>query len=395
MNIPFDFGPNDGTNAGAIGRCVECVPGRRREVTRLDATGAVGQRYRVTAGGAGNSATYSIRIQLGSIDTESTYITDSSSSATELGAGLTAALQANGTFGVIASAVYVSAGVFDILFRPGLDVATVTFPLNPSTHLSGSNTAATAAAQYIFGRAAEVVAQTGTPVNPRHLGTEYVQLPVAISGLTGAVATFVNTHAASADYFGSLIVDGVGVSFTFASGADQAATDVLAVAALTAAFTSAYGGVVAQGSAGTQTVTFPAGKVVSRGTPGFTPATAAFAVTVAASATTYPYTLVVDGGSTPSTDLGPGNIASPTGPLVGAAVLCADYAGGSAYVVESPGAVVAGTPVYVETAAGDNRGRLYNTTSATRRLWSASYLGPAPVWLRNDPLNSNAALIAF
>lgn len=170
---------------GSLGRQVEGAPGASQLSNALDATGFVAQQSTISAAGANNNATYSVRVVSTGLGVDETvsFLTDGTATDVELTAGLLAAMQANGA---ISTAFEVSSPTTtSILLQgtPGADYAfAVTFPANPGTQLSvatGQNAAD--GGTYRLGRALELVGASASvqtaqstcrPIAAANFGTE-------------------------------------------------------------------------------------------------------------------------------------------------------------------------------------------------------------------------------
>jgi hypothetical protein len=378
MNFPPDIGTGSQL-AASVGRIVRGVPGREVHVARPNTQAPTGHIATITASNGTDEATYQMRVRGSTgLDVTVTAVADASSAQGARDPLLAAAQADPLLMAYLKRAAGSSTNAIVLEAIDGVTL-TVTFPTNPSTHLSVGYTAAAAAPQYLFGRAVEVVAAT----LPAGMTGEGIRQPVAIDG---AVLDLTHTHDGSGEYSIVLSVDGVAKHIAWSNGADQAATDALAVTALEAADYIADADIE---SAGVITVTGMPGVDITVISASAVGGAAAIALSLDTAADELPrFALVIDDRATPMLDSLPQTDA--TGPLIGSAPLTADQSGSTIYAVEAPGTSISGTTVYVETddSAG-NEGRLYDTPSATRTPWLE------PKWVGLDADNASYAHIRF
>lgn len=359
--LPPDIG--SGLRGFRPGRVVADA-GQCNHVTRLPTDGPTGQKNRITASNGTNEATYTARFVGGGtaagVDVTVTAVATASSATGVRGPLLAAIVASSLLMAYIAEIEAVSTDAIDVWAIEGATL-TVTFPTNPSTHLSTSATAAVDRPQYRWGRAVEVVAPPALP--GRMIGSG-IRHPVAIGGVD---LDLTQTHDASGAYQVRLLVDGAIETISWVKGGDAAATDVAAAAAWEAK--SFIADATVEGT-GVIAVTGMPGVEITVVDATATGGSAAMALAIGSGGQADPlprFALVLDERATPTLDTMPQTV--PTGPLPGVAVLTADPSNRSTvYAVEAPGASISGTAVYVETY-GDDAGRLYDTPSATRTPW--------------------------
>lgn len=380
MQYPPDFG-SGALRAASLGRVLS-TSGREVHVPRLDSEGATGQVSRITASSGTDEATYVARFRGTNLDVSVTAVA-TASTATGVRDPLLAAIAATPELmGHVAKVTAVSTNALDVEAFEGITL-TVTFTTNPSTHLSVAYTAAAAAPQYRFARAVEVVSVT----SPKGMRTEGIRRPVAIAG---AVLDLTQTHDGSGAYSVELLVRNMATgsatneTITWTQGGSAGATDTAAKNALEA---KAFIESATINGTGDITVAGMPGYELSVVDSAATGGSAALAISLDTQADDLPrFALVLDDGQTPVFTAIPQTL--PVGPLIGSIVCTADPSGRSTkYAVEAPGSSISGNVVYVETAVGDDWGRLYDTPSATRTPW------PDPAWDGLDAADPNYAAI--
>ena len=359
MQPTLDIGTDP--RASRLGRLISAVSGRVNQKARLDATGSTGQVTTITASGGTEDAEYTARFRLPGVDETVTAIPGASTAAALVDA-LEAAIEGNALIMAHVAEIETTATTVVVTTLDDYEFV-LTFPDNPSTHLSAAQVAPVDAPQYLWGRAVEVT-------------SDGVRHPVAIDG---AVVELTVGHSGSTDYTLRLLVDGQIETITWDAGGDAGATDAAAVAAL-----EAEDFIVSA-------VADPEGTVTVTGAPG-TPiqvldADGSGAATLAASlesaADPLPQlALVVHDRATPHGDFE----RAPSGPRPGAAVLTATASGSSTYGVQAPSAEISGTEVWIETD-GDDAGRPFDSASATRIPW------PQAEWVGLDDADPTIAHI--
>lgn len=363
-------------NTASRGRLVRGAKGRINTRARIDTEGAQGQISQINVTAATNSETYSVRVQGTQIDRTVTAVTDGSATQTELRDALIVAIKADPLVMAYASSVVAGTNIVLITWKAGSPIITLTFPLNPSTDLTLTNTAAVAAPQYLYGEAAEVVANAAQ--GP--FLTSGIRRPVEIAGVVFGLSI---VHNAADNYTAKYLIDGGAVDIAFTAGANAAATDLAAKAALDAALPTGTTTVI--DSTGELTVSFTPGVTASIIDAGASDDAGTFTTVIDSAAAALPtFCLVIDDYD--STPVDPDS--ERLGPTIGSAPLTADKAG-VVWSTEAPDTTPSeGDPVYVETDGAD-RGRLFAVPSLTRILWAdASWVGIDP----QNPLNAHVAL---
>jgi hypothetical protein len=373
MSLPFNG--RESRSIASIGRMVR--GGHPNQVARIDATGPVLSNSVITFDTPVDATAYTISGIVSDADGVVVAaglwpITTTAASIANIRDHFLAAIGADGTFMPFISSLETASTTLTVTALSGYTVA-LTEVLDAGSDISIANNAASAAPQYLWGRAYEV--------RPDMEGiTQGIRAPAALSGGT---ITLTITHAASSTYTAQVIVDGTQRTISFASGGNAGATDDAAEAAASAAVPEA---VVTNPSTGSVVLTFAAGislAVISVAAVGESSAMTAAAVQGSAVPR---YCLAIDDHRTLRLE----GQAAPLGPQIGGVILTADSSGKECqYAVQSPGSVSLDAKVYVETASGANLGRLYSSPSGTRALWREA------AWVRNDPGNSNLAHVAF
>jgi len=324
------------------------------------------QTYTVVIDTVTNSATYTFTVDGETI----TYTADSSTSAAEIGAGLLDAVNANG---------HVRG-----MFVPTFDTSTLTLTaINPSidvlasdsdAKLTTTETVAPAAASTVgFGLGIVDLGTTNDEGTP--LGTV-----VYASKLAAQVSTITLTQVSSESYGVSITINGQIRSTYVATAGSLALTTTALVTAINNmmdAFTAGTTVVAASSVAGTITLTaevkgtpFTAGVSSISGLPG----------TISIANTTI----------TPLTDInrwwGGVSVKTDDTEITTVGGESAAYAPNSGFMalkkgrifVQSDETPTASNSVYVETLAGDTKGRFYTTASTTRILVPGARWFPMP-----------------
>lgn len=353
----------DGYYRGASpGRLAAGDPRMANISTRLDSTGEVTQKTTITASGGTAAASYTYRFRDSGLDESITAI-PAASSAASLVAAFYAAVLLNPALMARLQEVDTTATTVVLDAISGTTL-TVTEVLDAGGHLSFAQVAASAAPQYIWGRAIEVT----SVASPTGMRNEGIVHPTIING---AVVDLTETFAAADNFTLSLGVMGPGIDgvleevHTWVGDTDTDTTDLAAKAAIDA---SAYYTVTIV-STGVMTIdALPGVNLVVLNVSNDGAATVAAALDTAADIIPQ-FALVVDDQHTPTLDSYPQT--TPTGPLIAGAVATLEKSGGRVtYAVLAPGASLAGTDVYVETTVGATLGRLYDTASTTRIPWA-------------------------
>lgn len=386
-NIPMLNG-----GATAQGRIGALLRGPRNCVARRDISGATVQSDRINVTGAENSETYVIRFTSANAERDGYYVditavTDSSSSQTELRDAIYAAALNSPNLFTLISGITTGTNILTVTWLDG-QTGTITFPTNPTTDLTLTSLAVAAdAAQYYYGRAAEVVDLTTM------LAAEYGEGLRVATAVAGASLTLTIVHDAGDTYTVSYTYESAEgaittSSFDFAAGADLAAAVANAIAAAEAAFPLAT---VTSPGAGVVSIVLEAGANIWGVTGASDDAGTVTPSAVTAPAALPKFALVALDNSTPLPDTYPVP-AQPVGPDIGAMVQTADPMSGAAlYVVtvDTSESISRGDAVYVETTAGATLGRLYNTQTASRVPW------PAAKWAGVDPSFPARGVIAL
>lgn len=376
----FPFLGNQISRTAGPGRVVTANPAGINTISRGSVVGATLQSDLISVAGAEASSLYSVRFlntapnRQGLFATPS-YTTDSSTSATELRDGLIAAIDADGLAGSMVAVSAVSTDQILVIWLQG-QKGTISFPANPTTDLTqASVTAALPFPIFYFGRAVQVV----DSMSVQAISSEAVINPTLAGGPTIVFDLTTNNTAQSLS--ADILVNGV--LYDFAATSSTTADLTLAAVATgleTAGFAASQ--ITTDLTGDTVTVQLPPGSTGSVANQALGTVVATWAVTAP---TAYAqFALVCDGEQPPClcVDEGQGYASAAGG------VLTANPSGGTVWAVPfSESSVITGGPVYVETTVGDNLGKLYTASSATRILW------PEAKWVRVDPSNSTLAHI--
>lgn len=343
-------GPTSDLPVGLVGQPIRTVPDRENKVARADAAGVLQQSSVVTVGGAGNSATYSLRILAtdngSAFDTTYTVTTDGSGTIAELRDLLYDAMIADAALGVVVSGIALTTGVLTLSWAAGRS-GTVTFPLNPSTHLTVATTAA-GFAQYTYGRFVEVVELVGQPAN---LVGEGIQPITAIDG--GKLALTIETNTSSQTSTTVVLhsySDGrlpVTETLAVSSSSTAALTAAAIVAAAESLWTEADVEITI--AAEEVTITLPPGEELAVISVTNT-STLDISVATTAAVVVPKLALVIDAHNVDPIPSRTG-ITTVTGPLPGRPVLTADPTGHSTeWAIVAPGTSLASTRVYADAS---------------------------------------------
>ena len=382
--MSLDRGQQDRSSAG-LGRLVSGVEGRSNTVARVDTVGAVGQISQIDIGGAENDSVYNTRFQGRNIDSTPEVLTDGSATQEKLRDLLAPAYEADA--GVMAAATSVVSNTNQIVINWLPSTAppiTVTFPANPTTDLVLTNTPATIAPQYVYGKAAEV---RPAPPGPAVLLQSGIRMPLEIAGTVLGVSI---THAGGETYSVVYALDGVATTISWAAGGDADATDVNAKAALDPPGLPT-GTDVTIDATGELTLTFTAGVSASVVSGTGTGAAAVVTVVDSAAAALPVFCLILDEKATSPVDNGQAYQGEAVGPHPGAHVLTANQSGSDVWATRAPAvAPVFGGAVYVEADSGSaDYGWLTTVASLTTILWAEA------TWIRVDPQDPTLAHVRF
>jgi len=366
MALMNPIGPGD--VAPRAGRLIGGLIGLALLASYPDADAQQLQVSTVTAGGATGATAYSLRVvsTTSGVVFDRTYsvTTAGSTSAALLAEQLEGELRDDAALGALVSDISRSSGVITIT---GADRRTfaVTFPVNPSTHLSVS-TVAPGYQTYLYGRAVEITAA----------GARKPVLPTRAT-VTWDLTTNNNSQAISTRF---AVVNALGVvssrTFSATSGANAGATTTAIVAALGVTFPEASVAITVVDDV--VVATLPPGYSVAQ-TDALTLGTVVATIAIAAPAALPQLALVHVDGVTPAQEswTGPADVL---GPIPGSPVQVWQPTGGIEMAVSAPGSVSLGAPVYCDTD-----GVLYDSVSPTRILLRGV------TWRRN--IDPNIAVI--
>jgi len=365
---------------GKLGRIVSGDHGLRQVYSLIAGGTATAQSFTLTATSPDNTATYTVTVSGGRLDSDRafSFTTDASATAAELEAGLLAAWQADAILNGIGSASVASGNLVITIRDPGAPSYTFTLTANPSAALALSTSAAAAGSAYPFGRFIRVSDAASYPYN---------QTANLLTAAAGPVLTYTITNDASGTYVGSVSVsDPTGTAsgtfpFSFSGNANADTTDDNAVAAFTTIFPYAT---ITNPSTGSVVVSFPIGFVVA---PVTTSASGGSAdLTVAFSAATgsvVSLALVLD-----PADIAPASIGADVTEIPAGRAVTVLKGGRQDVGVEDPGsAVTFGGIVWVETADGANKGRPYPSPSPSRQAAIGSE------WVRDDEVAADLSYV--
>jgi hypothetical protein len=317
------------------------------------------QTYTVVIDTVTNSATYTFTVDGETI----TYTADSSTSAAEIGAGLLDAVNANG---------HVRG-----MFVPSFDTSTLTLTaINPSIDVLASDSDAKLTTTETVAPAA--ASTVGFGLGIVDLGT--TNDVVYASKLAAQVSTITLTQVSSESYGVSITINGQLRSTFVATAGSLALTTTALVTAINNmmdSFTAGTTVVAASSVAGTITLTAEV-----KGTP--------FTAGVS-SISGLPGTIsITDTTITPLTDInrwwGGVSVKTDDTEITTVGGESAAYAPNSGFMalkkgrifVQSDETPTASNSVYVETLAGDTKGRFYTTASTTRILVPGARWFPMP-----------------
>lgn len=397
--MTFPFLPQTNPAYAAVGRMVSGVLTAALLLGALSDDIAVAQVTTVNVTSSHASSTYSMKVVATgdwgfSLSRTVEYVSLGSTSQQAIANGLTAAALADAELGTIATAKAGTNNLALTATRGGAGYTfTVSFPANPSTDLTKTETTPAAdAPTYTFGRCCELVGANGP--NPT------VQ-PVA--ALTPSTLTYAVTHGAGATYAGTFTVqnpDGVeqSVSWSASAGANLAATLAAIDVALTTQVAGITGALVSDATSPNVVLSLPLGwgSIVPLTTSatggGGSPAMTA---TADEGDTVPTYLFIRDAQDQAPIRGQPTNtIATVDGgqPRVVPVVL----GGGCSWAAEiaSGATCTPGAQVYVETAAGSTQGRITPTPSTTAAPMR-SRNRVAVVFSQTDPSGGASAAITI
>ena len=365
---------------GKLGRIVSGDHGLRQVYSLIAGGTATAQSFTLTATSPDNTATYTVTVSGGRLDSDRafSFTTDASATAAELEAGLLAAWQADAILNGIGSASVASGNLVITIRDPGAPAYTFTLTANPSTALALSTSAAAAGSAYPFGRFIRVSDAASYPYN---------QTANLLTAAAGPVLTYTITNDASGTYVGSVSVsDPTGTqsgtfAFSFAGDASADTTDDNAVAAFTTIFPNAT---ITNPSTGSVVVSFPVGFVVAPVTTSASGGSADLTVGFsAATGSAVSLALVLD-----PADIAPASIGADVTAIPAGRAVTVLKGGRQDVGVEDPGsAVTFGGIVWVETADGANKGRPYPSPSPSRQAAIGSE------WVRDDEVAADLSYV--
>ena len=365
---------------GKLGRIVSGDHGLRQVYSLIAGGTATAQSFTLTATSPDNTATYTVTVSGGRLDSDRafSFTTDASATAAELEAGLLAAWQADAILNGIGSASVASGNLVITIRDPGAPAYTFTLTANPSTALALSTSAAAAGSAYPFGRFIRVSDAASYPYN---------QTANLLTAAAGPVLTYTITNDASGTYVGSVSVsDPTGTqsgtfAFSFSGNANADTTDDNAVAAFTTIFPNAT---ITNPSTGSVVVSFPVGFVVAPVTTSASGGSADLTVGFsAATGSAVSLALVLD-----PADIAPASIGADVTAIPAGRAVTVLKGGRQDVGVEDPGsAVTFGGIVWVETADGANKGRPYPSPSPSRQAAIGSE------WVRDDEVAADLSYV--
>lgn len=350
----------------SIGRPIRAVGDRINVEAYSDGAGVQSQSSVISIANATNSSEYSIRFlsTAAGVDTDETvsYTTEGSTSQVALRDGLIAAIEASPALGYLIAGI--EAGTNEIAVTGAADRSfAVSFPANPSTHLTAATTAA-GFTQYLYGRAVECYEIASI------LAGKAIRKPSVGSGGALVLTLDVNTTAQTSTT--TVLVTHADGSvetkvLTVTSSTTATATTAAILAAAQIAFPTAVSAITTADSE--VTVTFPTGdQVAILSGPVNSSTLDITAATTDGSAS--PLRLVVDDYSTAPLETR-GTMSQALGPVPGQAINGAAPSGSTIWEADGSSRALSSTRVYV-----DANGVLYDAAAAGRRLWvEARWLG--------------------
>lgn len=339
-------------------------------VQRRDLCNVAGQvlaTRTITAAGATNSTEYDLILTGDDGDITVTYTSDGSASTSEIAAGLLAAAQEDNAFGSYVRASSVSSTVFRLTARTLNDSVVVTSTQAGADITIGALTDTVEASPVYLGRVC--------------MFTEYDTRGSLLGGtvlstrLTADVWTLTPDYAASERYTIIFTFEGTTYPFDVLADTDDATTCTAIAAAINAKMPANT--VVAVAGATTVTLTSEkAGAPIENLAVGVASANASRLTAVHTNtAITADINRCALGISEWRSDI---HVTDTSGEIYYPANDTVSVVAQGTYWVEATEAITPGAPVYVETAAGADQGKLFATASATRIRWAKAR------WERRD-----------
>lgn len=346
---------------------------RRQILTLIDTVGATVQADSITVGGAEDDEDYVLRFAASSpgldgFTVDITASTGSSANAAALVAAIVAAADAQPTLWQLLASVTAASGAVAVAWRSGV-TGTIEILEDPGSHLAIVSVSTPLTPAYLYGRAVEVVGWGGYSQEVSNGGMRPL-----VAGAGPVLELDVDTNADSQTFDLTILHTPLGgtprqIDVTAAS----AATDLLTAASIRTALTTAL--------AGTGAVVDNAGKIVEIALP-IGDSVAILSIASSGSLDVLPD---LEAGDDPPAHLGivirdqqtqareADEELYPSGPRGGSASVAV---AGCLVGAELASGVAAQGPVYIETAAGADRGRPYPSPSPTRvRYLRAHYRG--------------------
>lgn len=376
MNTSFLFGQVTQRLGVAAGAGVRYNGSYLDPMQNLVNTGAqTFQTYTVEITAATNDATYTFTVD----GVDVVYTADSSTSYAEIGAGLIAAANLEGTVGALFTLSYNDSDHKITLTARALDTDVVVSD-SDSKLTTVETVAPTAAAVIPFGRAVLNLGTFG--------GVAYApQCGLCVTSLLAAqVDTLTVVYAASEVYSISIAVAGqIPVGVEVVADTNTATTTTAIVNAINARMPSNTV-LAASSAAGTVTLTAEipglAFKTSIANTSGNT-ARLSLALTTATAATSLAR---VFAGIAEANYVQPGTTVGTATSSYAANDVVSCVKRGSVWVASSE-SVTSGADVYVETAAGDDSGKFFTTSSSTRLLVPGATWSPKPSYASGQNFN--------
>lgn len=371
-----------GLLSGDIGTLVRGNAGRARHRSAVAASGGEGGAYTVTVASATAATDYTLRFVLDDPGVSFELTAQGASDAALVAAFLDAAEADPLLAAYFAAADGAGTSLVFTRLQPGTG-ADITAPTNPAAALTIAETTAPAAfAEYVPGRAAiKAAAPAGQPDRAVHGGIELVA-PVA-----GATFDLETGHDDSTDY--QLLIQGgypgdptTGTAIEWAGGDAAADTAAAAVAALGAGLPagSVVGTPAIAGSDITIEIELPAGYALQQPPEAEADGSGTLAIDEYVPAAALPDFVFVrrDDGIAPRAPIVGGPAARLDAIPASRTIPYAEQGAGLDYGVPLPAGAAVDGQVYVETAAGANRGALVALPSPSAPPWSGvtwAYVG--------------------
>jgi len=361
---------------GKLGRIVSGDHGLRQVYSLIPGGTATAQSFTLTATSPDNSATYTVSVSGGRLDSARSFsfTTDASATAAELEAGLLAAWEADAILNGIGSASVASGNLVITIRDPGAPAYTFALSANPSTALALSTSAAAAGSAYPFGR---FVAVSDAPSYP------YNQTADLLTAAAGPVLTTTIAVDTDGDTFVlAVFYNGTLVSMTWDADTDTATTVPIAVAAIEAALPDAtVSGVT---GTGVITIAFAVGETVAVANAS-AQGSSTISNSVAAGDDPVELALVLD-----PADIAPASIGADVTEIPAGRAVTVLKGGRQDVGVEDPGEAIAfGGIVWVETADGANKGRPYASAAPSRQKVADT----AAKWVRDDEVSPDLSFL--